>query len=119
MLYLLIVSVLLLGLVLVSLRFYKTQWKTNKLDAAKDCEKIHAHLCCYEFPWECYYGINFAFFRTFASPTISSLYHSTKFLEETSEKRVNDTDILTYACKHNMLQALQQFVSNLFSPLRD
>ncbi len=99
--YMLIVSVLVLGIVLVCVRFYKTQWKTNQLDPAKDCEKIYAHLCGYEFPWECFYGINFAFFRTFASPTIASLYHSTKIIENTAEKRVNDTDILMHACKLN------------------
>ncbi len=48
-------------------------WK----DPQKQCEAIYHHLCCSEFPWECFYAINFAFYRTFASPTISRIYHST------------------------------------------
>ncbi len=48
-------------------------WK----DPQTQCEAIYHHLCCSEFPWECFYAINFAFYRTFASPTISRVYHST------------------------------------------
>lgn len=68
-----------------------------RLDAQKDCEEIYHLLGCYEFPWEIFYGINLAFFRTFSSPTISGLYYSTTTIETTSEKRVNDTDILMHA----------------------
>lgn len=44
-----------------------------------------------------FYGINFAFFRTFSSPTISGLYYNTGTIEKTTGKRVNDTDILMHA----------------------
>jgi hypothetical protein len=46
-------------------------------DPQKQCEAIYRHLCCHEFPWECFYAINFAFYRAFASPSIARLYHST------------------------------------------
>lgn len=71
--------------------------RIQSLDPAKDCEEIYHLLCCYEFPWECFYGINFAFYRTFSSPTISGLYHYTGTIENTTEKRVCDTDILMHA----------------------
>lgn len=47
------------------------------LDGRTECEAIYRHLCCYEFPWECFYGINFAFYRTFSSRTIANLYDAT------------------------------------------
>jgi len=70
---------------------------TKEWEGVPEDEKTYKRLCCYEFPWECFYGINFAFFRTFSSPTISGLYHRTKTIETTTGKRVNDTDILMHA----------------------
>lgn len=67
------------------------------LNPAHDFEAIYKLLGCYEFPWEIFYGINFAFFRTFSSPTISGLYYNTGTIEKTTGKRVNDTDILMHA----------------------
>jgi hypothetical protein len=60
-------------------------------------EEIFHHLCCFEFPFELFYGINLAFYRTFVSPTIATVYTQTKTLERDTEKRVNDTDILVHA----------------------
>jgi len=68
-------------------------WK----DPQKQCEAIYHHLCCSEFPWECFYAINFAFYRTFASPTISRIYHSTGNITKAAGKRVADTDIMMHA----------------------
>jgi len=68
-------------------------WK----DAKAECEEIYRWLCCHEMPWECFYGINFAFYRTFSSTTIAKLYHSTGNITRTTAKRVNDTDILMHA----------------------
>lgn len=39
-------------------------WEDPKLQ----CEAIYHHLCCYEFPWECFYGINFAFYAPSPRP---------------------------------------------------
>jgi hypothetical protein len=66
-------------------------------DPKKQCEAIYHHLSCSEFPWECFYAINFAFYRTFASPTISRLYCSTGNIAKAAGKRVADTDILMHA----------------------
>jgi len=68
-------------------------WK----DPQKQCEAIYNHLCCHEFPWECYFAINFAFYRTFASPSIARLYHSTGNIINDAGKRVVDTDIMMHA----------------------
>ncbi|CAF0979204.1 unnamed protein product [Adineta steineri] len=62
-----------------------------------NAEQIYHHLCCYEFPFECFYGINLAFYRTFVSPTISKVYRQTNIIAGETEKRVNDTDILMHA----------------------
>jgi len=71
--------------------------KLNKnLDPLEDFEKIYHNLCCYEFPWECFYGINFAFYRTFTAPYIACLYHTTKEIAEQTEKRVDDTDLIMH-----------------------
>jgi hypothetical protein len=62
-----------------------------------NAEEIYHHLCCLEFPFECFYGINLAFYRTFVSPTISKVYEQTNTIAGTTEKRVNDTDIIMHA----------------------
>jgi hypothetical protein len=60
-------------------------------------EEIFHRLCCFEFPFELFYGINLAFYRTFVSPRIATVYTQTKTLERETEKRVNDTNILVHA----------------------
>ncbi|UJR29907.1 hypothetical protein I4U23_017455 [Adineta vaga] len=71
------------------------QYKRNSSNLT--AEQIYHHLCCYEFPFECFYGINLAFYRTFVSPTISKVYYQTNTIAGETEKRVNDTDILMHA----------------------
>eukprot|EP00698_Gefionella_okellyi_P019954 TRINITY_DN6200_c0_g1_i1.p1 TRINITY_DN6200_c0_g1~~TRINITY_DN6200_c0_g1_i1.p1 ORF type:complete len:363 (+),score=47.95 TRINITY_DN6200_c0_g1_i1:48-1091(+) len=89
------IAVTVLGSAYVSRR--RLVAKINKLDPKADADAIYHLLGCFEFPWEAFYGINFAFYRTFSSPTISGLYHSTRTIEDTSGKRVNDTDIIMHA----------------------
>jgi hypothetical protein len=72
---------------------HQKRWK----DPKAECEAIYQHLCCYEYPWECFYGINFAFYRTFSSPTIAKLYYATGHIANSTSKRVGDTDILMHA----------------------
>jgi len=70
--------------------------RIQTLDAKKDYNEIARLLCTQEFPFEWYYGINIAFYRTFSSPTISSLYYNNGTIEKTAEKRVIDTDIIMW-----------------------
>ena len=74
-------------------RYFQYKETLSNLNA----EQIYYHLCCLEFPFECFYGINLAFYRTFVSPTISTVYRSTNTIAGETEKRVNDTDILMHA----------------------
>ncbi|CAF1105347.1 unnamed protein product [Didymodactylos carnosus] len=92
---------LLLIIVCILYYFYRIrvqwylQYKRNLSNL--NAEQIYHHLCCFEFPFECFYGINLAFYRTFVSPTISTVYRQTNTIAGDTEKRVNDTDIIMHA----------------------
>ncbi len=92
---------LLIFIVCLLIYFYRIrlqwylQYKRNLSNL--NAEQIYHHLCCYEFPFECFYGINLAFYRTFVSPTISTVYRQTNTIAGEAEKRVNDTDIIMHA----------------------
>ncbi len=97
-----LLSIFLLGfIVCLFIYFYRirlqwySQYKRNLSNL--NAEQIYHHLCCYEFPFECFYGINLAFYRTFVSPTISTVYRQTNTIAGETEKRVNDTDIIMHA----------------------
>jgi len=79
------------------IRFIYYVLPNKRLCVQKDCEKIYFNLGCYELPFEIFYGINFAFYRTFCSPSISGLYHYTRTIEDTTHKRVTDTDIIMHS----------------------
>ncbi|CAF3087922.1 unnamed protein product [Rotaria sp. Silwood2] len=86
-------------IILAYLYNLRRQW-LNKYKQSLSClngEQIYRHLCCNEFPFECFYGINLAFYRTFVSPTISTVYSQTNTIASETEKRVNDTDIIMHA----------------------
>jgi len=70
--------------------------KLRTLDAKKDYNEMARILCTQEFPFEWYYGINIAFYRTFSSPTIAGVYNNNRTIEITPEKRVADTDIIMW-----------------------
>ncbi|CAF0885208.1 unnamed protein product [Adineta steineri] len=97
----LVIVLLIFFIICILILFYRIrlQWylayKQNLVNL--NAEQIYHHLCCYEFPFECFYGINLAFYRTFVSPTISKVYRQTNTIAGETEKRVNDTDILMHA----------------------
>jgi hypothetical protein len=93
----LLVGALVLGLAVLRRRRRASLQALAWSDPATQCEAIYHHLCCYEFPWECFCAINFAFYRAFCSPTIAKLYHSTGHIAKDASKRVADTDILMHA----------------------
>ena len=94
-------SIILFVIVILLLYFYRLRsrayqhYKENQHTLS--AEQIYRHLCCLEFPFECFYGINLAFYRTFVSPTISTIYTQTNTIVGETEKRVNDTDIIMHA----------------------
>ncbi|MEZ5026365.1 MAG: hypothetical protein R2739_07270 [Chitinophagales bacterium] len=47
----------------------------------------------YEFPWDLNRGTEFALYKTYAVPSISSLLHKTREFEKFPQKRYDDTDI--------------------------
>jgi hypothetical protein len=63
-------------------------------DPRKDCQAIAHRLGCFEFPWDTTRALEFALFRTFASPRIGGLLHATGEFEARSQKRYDDTDLI-------------------------
>lgn len=66
----------------------------ERLDPARDHERIVYLLTCCEFAWDIEKALEFALFRTYAVPSISGLLARTgAFLSET-RKRYDDTELL-------------------------
>ncbi len=70
-------------------------WNLNldALDAERDHQTIVRWLFCYVFPWDSL-SVEFAFFRTFAVPTISGLLDETGEFACRPQKRYDDTDLI-------------------------
>jgi hypothetical protein len=92
--FLIIITCILICFYRIRVQWY-LQYKRNLSNL--NAEQIYHHLCCFEFPFECFYGINLAFYRTFVSPTISTVYRQTNTIAGSTEKRVDDTDIIMHA----------------------
>jgi hypothetical protein len=69
-------------------------WKGRELDPVRDCQTIARRLACWEFPWDTTRSLEFALFRTFASPRIGGLLHATGEFEARAQKRYDDTDLI-------------------------
>jgi hypothetical protein len=64
------------------------------LDPERDCQRI-VHLdTVYEFPFDTTRSLEFALFRTFGSPSISTLLDSTGEFALRAQKRYDDTDLI-------------------------
>jgi len=66
----------------------------RKLDPRKDHQRIVFLSSCYEFPFDTTRALEFALFRTFCVPSISSLLDRTGEFQNRAEKRYDDTDII-------------------------
>lgn len=64
-----------------------------RLDARADHQEIVRLLFCHEFPWDSL-SVEFAFFRTFAVPSISTLLDHTGEFARRPQKRYDDTDLI-------------------------
>lgn len=67
-----------------------------ELDAQHDCEKITYLLQAYEFPWDFERSLEFALFRTYAVPSISTLLCQTGEFLNRPRKRYDDTQLILY-----------------------
>jgi hypothetical protein len=65
-----------------------------ELDPERDCQRIVYLDTVYEFPFDTTRSLELALFRTFGSPTISSLLDSTGEFARRAQKRYDDTDLI-------------------------
>jgi len=68
--------------------------KIEELDPVHDYQEIARLDTCYEFPFDTTRALEFALFRTFASPTISSVLDSTQEFGRRAQRRYDDTDLI-------------------------
>jgi hypothetical protein len=65
-----------------------------RLDPKKDHREITYRITCYEFPFDVARSLEFALFRTFASPRIGGLLDRTGEFGHRAQKRYDDTDLI-------------------------
>lgn len=66
------------------------------LDAHRDAETIYRLSSLYELPWEMRFGLNLAFYRTFAAPRIAAVIAASGQMERDTRKRATDTGLFMY-----------------------
>src|ERR1041385_1015623 len=64
------------------------------LDPERDAQRIVRIDALYEFPFDTTRSLEFALFRTFASPTISRLLDETQEFARRAQRRYDDTDLI-------------------------
>lgn len=64
------------------------------LDPVRDHERIVHLSVCYDFPFDTPRALELALFRTFCSPSVSSLLDATGEFARRAQKRYDDTDII-------------------------
>jgi len=64
------------------------------LDPVRECREIVFLLTCFEFPWDIERALEFALFRTYASPSISGLLDKSGEFKRRPRKRYDDTGLL-------------------------
>jgi ER-bound oxygenase mpaB/B'/Rubber oxygenase, catalytic domain len=74
----------------------RTHWQRHiaRLDPETDYEEIYRIVLAHEFPWDLHQSMSFAFFRTYAVPSIGRLLAETGELERDTQKRYDDTVLL-------------------------
>jgi hypothetical protein len=73
---------------------FATLEEIRRLDPVKDHERIVFLSTCFDFPFDTTRALEFALFRTFAVPSVSSLLDRTGEFAQRAQKRYDDTDIL-------------------------
>lgn len=67
---------------------------TTGLDPERCAREILFALTCWDFPWDVERALEFALFRTYAVPSISSLLARTGEFEQRTRKRYDDTELI-------------------------
>ncbi len=75
--------------------------KITHLDAEKDHQEIVRLLVCHVFHWDLERALEFALFRTFAVPSISTLLEKTGEFQQRPRKRYDDTELIMYELAEN------------------
>jgi len=70
--------------------------RIRQLDPDRDHEEIYRTSALLEFPWDTLMGLNLAFYRTFAVPSIARLLESTGEMVQRTRKRADDTGLLMF-----------------------
>ena len=65
-----------------------------RLDPERDCQRIVYLDTVYEFPFDTTRSLEFALFRTFGSPSVSTLLDSTGEFAARAQRRYDDTDLI-------------------------
>jgi hypothetical protein len=68
----------------------------DTLDPVDDAAVLYRTLVQYELPFEMRFGLNLAFYRTFAAPRIAALLAATGVMAHDPEKRAFDTGLIMY-----------------------
>jgi hypothetical protein len=66
----------------------------RRLDGRKDCQRIVYLMTYHEFPFDTLRAVEFALYRAFAVPSISSLLNRTGEFEKRPQKRYDDTQLI-------------------------
>ena len=66
----------------------------RRLDPERDHQRIVFLSTCFEFPFDTTRALEFALFRSFASPSVSALLDRTGEFAARAQKRYDDTDII-------------------------
>ncbi len=67
---------------------------TSRLDPKRDAREIVLALAAWDFPWDIERALEFALFRTYAVPSVSSLLARTGEFEMRTRKRYDDTELI-------------------------
>jgi hypothetical protein len=73
----------------------RREWLAS-LDPVDDAPLLYRTLVLYEFPFELRFGLNLAFYRTFAAPRIAALLARTGAMAHDPDKRAFDTGLIMY-----------------------
>lgn len=66
----------------------------QKLDPARDHQKIVQRMVCYDFPFDTTRALEFALFRTYCVPSISGVLDRSGEFSRCPQKRYDDTDLI-------------------------
>jgi hypothetical protein len=77
------------------------------LDPSQEHEQISFLLSCHVFPWDLERALEFALFRTFAVPSISSLLAQTGEFQHRPRKRYDDTELILFEILEHGMNSLR------------